>query len=149
MTNRLWIDFENNTIYMDRTFAALCRDTRSSEYTHLQQVRQHYPTFSVAARKIKKNANKETYAGLTYGYMENYIVTHEAPENRASVLAEYRELRLIAECHKRSRRYPVIKKWFLAKYPQIAKFGIEKSQEEEKPQLEVVSGTAGQLPATG
>ncbi len=149
MKNRLWIDFENNTIYMDRTFAVRCKDTRSGEYTHLQQVRQHYPTFSVVARKIKKNTNKETYAGLTYGYMENYIVAHEAPENRATVLDEFYELRLISECHKRSRRYPVIKRWFLTKYPEIVEFGMEKIQEEEKPQLEVVSGTAGQLPATG
>lgn len=130
MKNRLWIDFEKNTIFMDRTFSAKCKDTRSEEYAHLQQVRQHYPSFSVVARKIKKNEKKETWAGLTYAYMENYIVTHEAPENRACVLAEYNELRLISECHKRSSRYPVIKKWFLAKYPEIAEFGIRKDEEE-------------------
>lgn len=145
----LWIDMEERVIIMDRTFAAMCRDTRSDEYEHLQRVRCDYPKFKVKQRKIKKNPNKETYAGLTYGYMENYIVAHEAPENRAIVLDEFYELRLISECHKRSRRYPVIKRWFLSKYPEIVEFGMEKIQEEEKPQLEVVSGTAGQLPATG
>lgn len=146
MKNRLWIDFNNETIMMDRTFAEKCRDTRSAEYEHLQRVRQDYPLFSVQRRAIKKNTSKETYAGLTYGYMEHYIITHEEADTRAAVLAEYNELRLISECHKRSRRYPTIKKWFLAKYPQIAEFGMEKDQQEET-KMEVVSGGVEQLPA--
>lgn len=146
MKNRLWIDFANSRIMMDRTFAEKCRDTRSIEYEHLQRVRQDYPQFTVLRREIKKNASKETYAGLTYEYMERYIVTHEEADTRAAVLAEYNELRLISECHKRSRRYPTIKKWFLAKYPQIAEFGLEKDQQEEI-KMEVVSGGVEQLPA--
>lgn len=141
MKNRLWIDFTENRIMMDRTFAEKCRDTRSAEYEHLQRVRQDYPEFSVQRREIKKNTSKETYAGLTYGYMEHYIITHEEADTRAAVLAEYNELRLISECHKRSRRYPTIKKWFLEKYPQIAEFGMEKEEPAEAPQMEVISAT--------
>lgn len=141
MKNRLWIDFNKNKIFMDRTFAARCKDTRSDEYAHLQRVRQDYPEFAVQRHEIKKNSSKETYAGLTYGYMEHYIFTHEEADTRAAVLAEYNELRLISECHKRSRRYPVIKKWFLGKYPQIAEFGIEKDQQQEAPKMELVSTT--------
>lgn len=141
MKNRLWIDFTKNRIMMDRTFAEKCRDTRSAEYEHLQRVRQDYPEFSVQRREIKKNTSKETYAGLTYGYMEHYIITHEEADTRAAVLAEYNELRLISECHKRSRRYPTIKKWFLEKYPQIAEFGMEKEKPAETPQMEVISAT--------
>ena len=147
MKNRLWIDFSKNRIMMDRTFAEKCCDTRSAEYEHLQRVRQDYPEFSVQRREIKKNTSKETYAGLTYGYMEHYIITHEEAATRAEVLAEYNELRLISECHKRSRRYPTIKKWFLDKYPQIAEFGMEKDQQQEEPKMEVVSGGVEQLPA--
>ena len=146
MKNRLWIDFANSRIMMDRTFAEKCRDTRSAEYEHLQRVRRDYPEFTIQRRAIKKNTSKETYAGLTYGYMEHYIITHEEGEACEAVLAEYNELRLISECHKRSRRYPTIKKWFLAKYPQIAEFGIEKDQQEET-KMEVVSGGREQLPA--
>lgn len=144
MKNRLWIDFATNTIMMDRTFAEKCRDTRSTEYEHLQRVRQDYPQFTVQRREIKKNTSKETYAGLTYEYMERYIVTHEEGEVREAVLAELAELRLISECHKRSRRYPTIKKWFLAKYPQIAEFGIEKEEPKEVPKMEIITGTAGE-----
>lgn len=148
MKNRLWVDFTNNRIMMDRTFAEKCRDTRSTEYEHLQRVRQDYPEFSVQRREIKKNVSKETYAGLTYGYMEHYIITREEADTRAAVLAEYNELRLISECHKRSRRYPTIKKWFLEKYPQIAEFGMEKEEPAEAPQMEVITGMTEQPSAT-
>lgn len=32
-------------------------------------------------------------------------------------------MRVIAACHSQAFRYPVIKKWFLAKYPEIENFG--------------------------
>ena len=70
MKNTLKIDRENGLIVMDRTFAKLSENTRSEEYTHLQQVRKDYPTFQVVTRTIKKNPKKETYAGLTYDYMK-------------------------------------------------------------------------------
>lgn len=148
MKNRLWIDFSKNRITMDRTFAEKCCDTRSAEYEHLQRVRQDYPEFSVQRREIKKNTSKETYAGLTYGYMEHYIITHEDGEAREAALAEFGELRLISECHKRSRRYPTIKKWFLNKYPQIAEFGMEKEESAEIPQMGVITGMPEQPSAT-
>ena len=148
MKNRLWIDFTNSTIVMDRTFADKCRDTRSTEYEHLQRVRQDYPTFQVQRRAIKKNDSKETYAGLTYTYMERYIASHEEGEDREAVLAEFAELRLISECHKRSHRYPAIKHWFLGKYPQIAEFGVEKEKSMQESNIELVTGAAGGTSAT-
>ena len=38
-------------------------------------------------------------------------------------LNKYEELRLIAECHSRARRYPAIKSWFLEMYPEVVSFG--------------------------
>lgn len=148
MKNRLWIDFANSTIMMDRTFADKCRDTRSIEYEHLQRVRQDYPNFTVYRRQIKKNTSKETYAGLTYAYMERYIATHEDEKSLEAVLAEFAELRLISECHKRSHRYPAIKHWFLGKYPQIAEFGMEKAEPMQESNIELVTSAAGGASAT-
>ena len=65
MKNTLKIDYENKQIIMDRTFAKNAQDTKSEEYAHLQNVRNAYPTYTVMKREIKKNSNKETYAGLT------------------------------------------------------------------------------------
>lgn len=124
MKNILKIDHKNRTLVMDRTFAKLAENTRSDEYAHLQQVRRDYPDYKVATRQIKKNPKKETYAGLTYEYMKRYIITHEPAENRKNALAEFDELVLISQCHAKSKRYPVIKRWFLDKYPEIKEFGI-------------------------
>ena len=141
MKNVLKIDFAKKQIIMDRTFAKNSTDTRSEEYAHLQRVRADYPTFTVTTRSCKKNPEKESYRGLTYAYMEDYIISTESKDTVLEVLDEYNRLRLIAECHSKSRRYPAIKRWFLAKYPEIVEFGLLKVQPAvpQKPAMAVVN----------
>jgi len=119
MKNDLRIDFAKSHIVMSRNFEKCASIAGSEEYRRLQAVRQDYPTFSVVRREIKKAPSKETYAGLTYTYMENYIANHD---NADEIKKVYDELRLIGACHKVS--YPTIKKWFLETYPEIVEFGI-------------------------
>ena len=133
MRNTLKIDHKNGLIIMDRTFAKMAENTFSTEYKHLQQVKKDNPDFRVVRKTIKKNANKETYKGLTYEYMINYIITHEPVETRRMVLDEFAELKLISECHSKSKRYPVIKNWFLDKYPAIKEFGMPSENKNEVP----------------
>lgn len=120
MKNDLRIDFTKNEIIMSRSFEKCASIAGSEEYRRLQAVRLDYPTFSVVRRSIKKAPTKETYAGLTFAYMENYIASHADAEQIRKV---YDELRLIGACHKVS--YPTIKKWFLETYPEIVEFGID------------------------
>ena len=120
MKNDLRIDFTKNEIIMSRQFEKCASIAGSKEYRRLQAVRLDYPTFAVVRRSIKKAPTKETYAGLTFAYMENYIAKHGNAEERRKV---YDELRLIGACHKSS--YPTIKKWFLETYPEIVEFGID------------------------
>jgi len=124
MKNTLKIDFAKERIIMDRTFAKNVQNTNSAEYAHLQQVRQDYPTFTVMHRQIKKNPNKECYKGLTYDYMYDYILRKEPVETRKAVVDELDEMILISKCHSKAKRYPVIKNWFLEKYPEIVEFGM-------------------------
>ena len=131
MKNALYIDFANDKIVMTTTFAKKCQNTASAEYAQLQGVRRDYPTFAVTTRQIKSNTNKETYAGLTYEYMRNYIITHASDETREMEVAEFDELILISKCQTKAKRYPTIKKWFLVKYPAIAKFGMAADAEEK------------------
>ena len=126
MKSKIRIDFEHCQLVMDRTFEKKAMNPASQEYEQLQKVRMDYPAFTVVRRTIKKNPQNETYAGLTYLYMENYILGHEPADRVDTVLDEYRELRLISQCHGKGRRYPAIKKWFLEKYPEVAEFGVEK-----------------------
>lgn len=144
MKNKLLINHANRTIIMDRTFAKYAANTRSEEYAHLQRVRQDYPEYEVIRRKINSNNNKETYRGLTYEYMEDYILTHGTPEEIKKNLKIYDEKKLISECHSKARRYPVIKSWFLETYPEILKFGMNedpKVVETENDVKNVVSAT--------
>lgn len=141
MKNTLKIDFKNKQIIMDRTFAKNVTNTASEEYAHLQEVRKDYPKFTVVTRQIKKNPNKECYKGLTYEYMRLYIFTHETAENRKTVLAEFEELVLISQCHSQSKRYPVIKNWFLDKYPEIKEFGMPKPEAKEESKITKMPAT--------
>lgn len=122
MKNTLRFDHDARCIVMDRVFYKNSSNIRFEEYGMLQRARQDYPTYTPVIRRIKRNPNKETYKGLTYAYMERYIQTHE---NADALMVEYKELRLISECHGKARRYPAIKKWFLKQYPEIEQFGTE------------------------
>lgn len=141
MKNTLKIDFEKKQIIMDRTFKKNAENTNSEEYAHLQQVRKENPTYTLITRQIKKNPKKETYAGLTYEYMTNYILLHETAETKKAVLAEFNEMILISQCHAKSKRYPVIKKWFLTKYPEIVKFGMPKDESKEENKVKEITAT--------
>lgn len=130
MKNTLKLDHAKRTIVMDRTFAKFAANTMSQEYAHLQTVRQDYPEYQVVQRKIKRSKTKECYRGLNYEYMEDYIKTHGSKDECAKNLAEFKEQKLISLCHSTSRRYPTIKKWFLAKYPEVMEFGMPDVAEE-------------------
>ena len=126
----LFVDFEKNLLVMNQAFATKARNVRSEEYKLLQSTRRDYPSYAVVKRRIKRNSQKETYAGLTYDYMRMYIATHEPKEKVKEVMEKFDELLLISQCHCKARRYPVIKSWFLGKYPEIEGFGKPKKAEE-------------------
>ena len=120
MTNVLKIDFSKRKIIMDRIFARLAEDTSSPEYAQLQRVRQDYPDYKVEQKHIRTNSKKKTYSGLTYDYMEGYILAH----GTTAIAKEFYRMREIAGCQGQAHRYPVIKSWFLDKFPEIVQFGV-------------------------
>lgn len=144
MVNTLTVNHINRTIVMDRTFAKYAANTASAEYAQLQSVRRDYPTYTVMQRHIRTNSNKNCYRGLTYDYMEDYILTHGTEETRIANYKEYSDMRIIAECHSKAFRYPVIKSWFLEKYPEIASFGMTETvqaiEQSETTQVASLSG---------
>ena len=124
-TNSLVIDFNNSEIIMDRAFAKNAKIVGSDQYNLLQGARRDYPTYSVTQRTIRKNPNKESYRGLTYDYMREYIIGHSDD----ITLREFEEKVLISKCH--SIRYPEIKKWFLNTFPEIEEFNSKKQKQTE------------------
>lgn len=140
--SKLLVKYAEGVIEMNTTFAKMMQNPLSDEYAQLQKVRQDFPTFAVRTRQIKSNPHKDTYKGLTYEYMREYIILHTTPEKEAEAVAEFDEMVLISKCHGKTLRYPTIKKWFLAKYPEVAKFGaveaVDEAQTEETKSENVI-----------
>lgn len=124
MTSAIRINHFEKKILISKTFEKAAMNPTSQEYKDLRKVQRNHPDYELAQRVIKKNPKKETYAGLTYEYMRDYIILHSTPEEELAAVAEFDELILVSKCHSKAKRYPIIKKWFLAKYPDADDFGI-------------------------
>lgn len=143
--SKLKVYYADGVIKMNTTLAKEMRNPLSDEYILLQRTRQDFPTFAVRRRKINSNPKKDTYKGLTYEWMRNHIVTHEPEDVRQEKLDAFDEMVYISQCHKASLRYPTIKKWFLETYPDVAKFGMQATEEaapeENKAQEQTSNST--------
>ena len=117
MKGTIRVDHINKNIMISKAFAKASMLIDSEEYKALLNVRNSYSEYSIIQREIRKNPQKESYRGLTYAYMEHYILTHD---KSGEVMKMYQEMRLRALCH--SIRYAHIKKWFLEIYPEIDDF---------------------------
>ena len=149
------VNHKEEKIELNKEYFKRIQNPRSEEYETLQMVRKDYPRYEVCLYKIKRNPNKKTYKGLNYEYMETYILTHEPKETKTVVLDEFYNMRQIAECHKASYGYAVIKNWFLKKYAEIAEFGVEKKEDpkaeenvEETKATETVEAKETEAPMT-
>lgn len=142
--SKLSVKYAEGVIEMNTTFAKMMQNPLSDEYALLQKTRMDFPTFAVRTRQIKSNPKKDTYKGLTYEWMRNHIATHEPEGIVEEKLKAFDEKVYISKCHGQSLRYPTIKKWFLAQYPDVAKFGAVEveTQEETKSQNVVPFNTA-------
>jgi len=118
----------NKNILITASFARASMNPDNCEYKKLVEIRMLHPDYSVVKRSIKRNPEKESYRGLTYAYMEHYILTHD---KSGEVMKMYEEMRLRALCH--SIRYAHIKKWFLEIYPEIDDFSCKKATNNETP----------------
>ena len=134
--SKLLVKYAEGVIEMNTTFAKEMRNPLSDEYALLQKTKMENPGFTVSRRQIKSNPKKDTYKGLTYEYMKKYIKLHETKEEAEKVIAYLEDQILISKCHSQRLRYPTIKKWFLAKYPEVAKFGIVEDEDQNNDQTE-------------
>ena len=115
------INEKKNTIEITKTFAQKATRVGSPEYYELLKVRQENPSCTV---EVKQTKSKDSFKGLTYDFMENYIKNHDDAEQ--SIMAEYLDLRGLSEEAKVNLMDPYtygdMKKWFLNKFPAIAEF---------------------------
>ena len=121
------INMKKNAIEMTKKFAAAAAKFGSDEYLDLQTARRDYPTFKVVTISRKTSAQKESYKGLTYEYMERYIQKHDVGQQ--SGMAEYKMLRGLDDENPVANPYSYMemKDWFLKKYPDVEKFNNRKA----------------------
>ena len=124
------VNYAERKIVLSSAFAKKCFISGTVEYAQLQAVRTDYPDFALVTRKFKTNTAQEHYRGLTYDFMRDYISTHEA--DAKPVLDELDDQIGITKCHSLHKRYPIIKAWFLERYPAIAEFGMATPKQDQK-----------------
>lgn len=148
------VSVATSTIEVSKKFATAAAKYGTKEYEILQEVRRDYEGFQVVevARKTPKST-KNSFKGLTYEYMETYILSHDDEEQTA--MMTYLNLRGETEeaeaANALSQSYMEIKDWFLAQYPEIAAFhqtriqmveAAQKKHEKERIAKQIAAKTA-------
>ena len=132
----LTIDFAKNRIVMTRAFAKKASDISTKEYRELKEAMTTFPSFTVENHTIKKSSSKETYKGLDYGFMIEYINTYVAESKREKAMADLEEQMFLTKCH--SKKFPTVRKWFLQTYPEInSNYGKIATEFEERKASEL------------
>ena len=112
------------TISLTKKEMTAARHVDSVEYKKLQNARRDYPGFAVITVSRKVKTQRETYKGLTYAYMEKYIIAHD--DDQQSIMAEYKMYRGISDDPlmyiPNPYTYHEMKEWFLGKFEAVAKF---------------------------
>ena len=112
------INERNKTLEITKKFGAAASRFGSEEYMELKAARSEFPTFKVVTKTTSRKA-KDSFKGLTYDFMEHYITSRSNSEN---IMNEYKDLKEMGKSVAAVKAYSQIKKWFLEKYPEIAKF---------------------------
>lgn len=120
----MYINEKKMAIEMTKKFATAARKFGTKQYRDLQEARRDYPNFKVVTITRKATGCQDTYKGLTYKFMEDYIQKHDDAEQ--SIMDEYLTLRGLTEAAKENLLEPYsyyeMKTWFLKTFPAIAEF---------------------------
>ena len=121
MNNSIKINDKNHTIELTKKFAAAAKRFGTSEYEDLQRVRHDYPNYRVVIRTVSKKA--DSFKGLTFAYMENYIKTKNDEDNLRTfyTLCGKTEEGKDQDFGARAS-YGEVRKWFLDTYEEVKKY---------------------------
>ena len=121
------VDYRSRVITLSSAFERKAFTPGTFEYAQLMEVRHEFPDFRLDTRQFKTNTKQDRYKGLTYDYMRNFIKNVEG-EKAPAVLEGLESMIDISRGHSTCKRYPLVKKWFLNRYPAFAEFGMNEEQ---------------------
>jgi len=104
------VDFVECKIFITKEFAKRASIKKNPEYKLLLELREENPEYAIDYKAVEISASKNTYNGLTYERMENYIKTQP---NNVVLMEEYKKARAY---FRNDCRYAKVKKWFLATF---------------------------------
>lgn len=101
----------------------------SDAYQALIAARKDFPSYKIVVKPSKKK--KDHFKGLTFAYMEKYIMEHDKD---TSIMPVFKTLCGKGEILGDARSYGEIKMWFLEQYPEFeeSRNNISKHLEEIK-----------------
>ena len=107
----------------------------SEMFHELRQYMEIYPDFTIDIKAPAKR--KVEFRGLDYNYMRTYIQKHDDEDGK--IMAEFRELiaqdkkdKVEGAEHLEAAGYLDVKKWFLAKFPEIQKYKEDHAEKVQK-----------------
>ena len=119
------INYEKKTIEMTKAESKEAGIPTNEKFNELMKLRSIFPDFEIIIKKT--SVKRDTYKGLGYEYMENYIKAHD---NNDENLKEFYKLRGMNEKGEKDvlieeHKYGEITMWFFSTYPEIEKFNEE------------------------
>ena len=110
MKANIKVELSNNTLVVTKKFFKNAQYFGTPEYDELRAALEANKGFTVVVRKIKKNPEKESYKGLKYENMENFIITFEP-----TALREYQLARKRSKIQASPYKWMVT--WFITRFP--------------------------------
>ena len=129
--NLFALDFATSSIVASATTLKKARNPESAECKALMRMLSEYPGFHVTEKEIRKKSGKQTYKGLTFQAMTDYIQTQPNSKNE---IKKYEVVRRIAKI--KGSEYALTKKWFLNAYPAYKEKAIVEQEMDEMLQAE-------------
>jgi hypothetical protein len=118
-------------IEMTKAEAKAAGKIGSDKYEELRKYMKEFPGFEIQIKAPAKR--KVEFRGLDYKFMREYIQKHD--DANGTIMAEFRTLTAQDKKEKaegsenlEAAGYLDVKKWFLAKFPEIKKFKEEHSK---------------------
>ena len=122
-------------IEMSKNEAKAAGKINSDEFKELRQLMEMYPGYEIQIKIPAKR--KSEFSKLDYKYMKEYIKKHD--DGNGTIMAEFNELialdkknKVEGAEHLEAASFIEVKKWFLAKFPEIKKYKEEHQKKIEK-----------------
>lgn len=127
-------------IEMTKNEAKAAGKIGSEKFEELRQYMAMYPGYEIQIKSPVKR--KSEFSKLDYKYMKNYIQKHD--DDNGTIMAEFHTLiaqdkknKVEGAEHLEAASYIEVKKWFLAKFPEIKNY-----KEEHQKKIENILAAA-------